>query len=226
MASKAQGNSILQSLPIEEYGKISRELESVQLSRDQTIIDPGSGNEYVYFPTSSVVSFLGQNEQNGTIEAWSVGHEGAAGISGILGHRNPFAGIVQVPGPALRAETALVQRYFQKNAAFRDSFVRYLHRLLTQVSFLGICNNMHPPAQRLSRWLLIMEHRVGSKSLHFTQDAIASLLGTRRATVSVAAAELQAAGAISYTPGAILIKSRRVLKQRACGCYKAIHFRA
>ena len=85
---------------------------------------------------------------------------------------------------------------------------------------------MHPPAQRLSRWLLIMEQRVGNKSLHFTQDAIAALLGTRRATVSEAAAQLQAAGAIHYTPGAITIKSRRVLKQTACDCYKSIHSRS
>jgi hypothetical protein len=225
MASRTKGNSILESLPVEEYGKISRELELVQLWRDQTILDPDRRNDYVYFPTGSVISFLGRTERNGTIEAWSVAHEGAAGISGVLGERNTFVGIVQVPGLAVRAATPVVQRYFEKSAVFRDSVVRYLHCLLTQVSCLGICNNMHPPAQRLSRWLLIMEQRVGNKSLHFTQDAIAALLGTRRATVSEAAARLQAAGAIHYTPGAITIKSRRVLKQTACGCYKSIHFR-
>src|SRR6185436_7479320 len=118
MASKTKGNSLLESLPVEEYGKLSRELEPVQLLRDQTILDPDRRNDYVYFPTSSVVSFLGRTEKNGTLEAWSVAHEGAAGISGVLGQRNVFVGIVQVPGFAFRAATPLVQSYFVKSAVF------------------------------------------------------------------------------------------------------------
>jgi CRP-like cAMP-binding protein len=70
-----------------------------------------------------------------------------------------------------------------------------------------------------------MEQRVGGTSLHFTQEGIAALLGTRRATISVAAAQLQAAGAIQYTPGAITITSRKKLRAVACKCYKSINLK-
>jgi len=63
---------------------------------------------------------------------------------------------------------------------------------------------------------------VGTRELRFTQEAIAAVLGTRRATISVAAASLQSAGFISYTPGSITIKSRKGLEKTACRCYKVI----
>ena len=67
--------------------------------------------------------------------------------------------------------------------------------------------------------------RAGTKQLQFTQDAIAGILGTRRATISVAAAALQSQGLISYSPGAITIESRRDLEKAACRCYKVINSR-
>jgi hypothetical protein len=181
--------------------------------------------EYLYFPTTAVISFVGDTGEGGSIEVWSVGHEGAAGISTLLGQSTPFRGIVQVPGDALRAKTSVLQKHYERNGAFRQAFSGYLHYLLTQVSYLGICNNIHPLVQRFSRWLLVMEQRVGQTSLNFTQDAIAALLGTRRATISVAAAELQAAGAIRYTPGVITITSRERLRKVACTCYKPINLK-
>jgi len=67
------------------------------------------------------------------------------------------------------------------------------------------------------------QDRIRSSELKFTQDAIASVLGTRRATISVAAAALQSAGLIQYTPGSIRIRSRKGLERAACRCYKLIN---
>jgi CRP-like cAMP-binding protein len=61
--------------------------------------------------------------------------------------------------------------------------------LIPFLPYLGICNNNLSIEQRLSRWLLMIEDKTGSRQLKFTQDAIAAVLGTRRATISVAAAE-------------------------------------
>lgn len=219
------GNAILDSLPSREFLAVSRSLEVVPLAKSTAVIRSGRRSDYVYFPTDAVISFLGGTAGGGSIEVWSVGHEGAAGIASLLGHADRFSGVVQVPGTALRAKTSILRQYFEKNTAFRTAALGYLESLLTQVSYLGLCNNIHPLDQRLSRWLLVMEERVGAHTLNFTQDAIAGVLGTRRATISVAAAELQAAGLISYTPGAITIRSRRGLKKVACSCYKVINHR-
>jgi CRP-like cAMP-binding protein len=225
MSSRATRNSILESLPNGEFGKISRILESVPLTRDSALLSPGKRTEYLYFPTTAVISFVGETGEGTSIEVWSVGHEGAAGISGILGQDAPFSGVVQVSGDALRAKTSAIRKHYDTNRAFRQAITGYIHYLMTHISYLGICNNIHPLVQRFSRWLLVMEQRVGGTSLHFTQEGIAALLGTRRATISVAAAQLQAAGAIQYTPGAITITSRKKLRAVACKCYKSINLK-
>jgi hypothetical protein len=55
-----------------------------------------------------------------------------------------------------------------------------------------------------------------------TQDLIAGVLGTRRATISIAAAALQNARLISYTPGSITINSRRGIASRDVRLLKLI----
>ena len=222
---KSNGNYILDSLSHEEFGKISRDLESVPLTKYSAVLPTGRRDEYIYFPTGAVISFLGGTNGGGSIEVWSVGHEGAAGIASLLGHSTPFPGVVLVAGTALRAKSSALRKHFEKSEAFHRAALGYLQYLMTQISYLGICNNSHPLDQRLSRWLLVMEERVGSNVLNFTQDSIAGVLGTRRATISVAAARLQADGLISYTPGAITIRSRRGLRKVACGCYQVINLK-
>lgn len=222
MSSRSKGNSILDSLPSREFRRISPDLECIPLAKDSAVIRGGRRSDYLYFPTDAVISFLGETRSGGSLEVWSVGHEGAAGIADLLGQATPFSGVVQVAGTAFRAKASALRRQFERNDAFHDAALEYLQSLMTQISSLGVCNNTHLLEQRLSRWLLVMEDRVGSDILNFTQDSIASVLGTRRATISVAAAQLQAAGLISYTPGAIVIKSRRGLRRVACSCYKVI----
>ena len=123
------------------------------------------------------------------------------------------------------AKVQSFRRQFQKYTEFHDAILRYYDYLLVQISYLGICNNRHNIEQRFSRWLLMVQDRTRTAELKFTQDAIAGILGTRRATISVAAASLQNAGIISYTSGLIRIESRRKLQRLACRCYKVINSR-
>jgi hypothetical protein len=46
------------------------------------------------------------------------------------------------------------------------------------------------------------------------------MLGTRRASVTVAAGVLQKAGLIRYTRGAVTVVNRAKLKAAACECYE------
>jgi CRP-like cAMP-binding protein len=222
MVSKPIQNSLLKRLPSREFNALSSDLEPVRLAKNLSLFESPKKNEFVYFPVDAMISFVGDTGHGGTIEVWAVGREGVAGISSILGGENPFRGIVVVPGMALKAKASIFRRHFNECGPFHDAALWYYSYLLAQISYLGICNNSHPLEQRFSRWLLTMQERAGTKDLKFTQELIASMLGTRRATVSVAAAALQSAGLISYTPGSITIQSRSGLRKMACGCYKAM----
>lgn len=68
-----------------------------------------------------------------------------------------------------------------------------------------------------------MSHdRIGAKMLPLTQEFLGQMLGTRRASVSVAAGTLQKAGMIRYTRGNVTILDRGKLERAACDCYDII----
>jgi CRP-like cAMP-binding protein len=220
--SYRKDNLLLQRLRSREFSALSSTLIPASLSKSTSLFERNKEHDYVYFPVDAVISFAGNTGRGSTIEVWSVGREGLAGLSSLLGTVNPFPGVVVVPGTVLKGRVSTCRRYFNDGGSFHDAVLSYQNYLLVQVSHLGICNNSHPLVQRLSRWLLIMQERAGTRELKFTQNIIASMLGTRRATISVAAAELQSAGLISYTPGSITIKSIPGLKKLGCDCHKAI----
>jgi hypothetical protein len=56
----------------------------------------------------------------------------------------------------------------------------------------------------------------------FTLDFLATMLGTDRPSVSVAAASLQRKEIIDYTRGTVRILNRKKLEASACECYQTI----
>jgi len=91
-----------------------------------------------------------------------------------------------------------------------------------QVAQTAACNRLHNVEQRLARWLLMTQDRVDSVSLHITHDFLATMLGTDRPTVSLAAGVLQRKEIIEYTRGAVKIVNRKKLEDSACECYGVI----
>ena len=76
--------------------------------------------------------------------------------------------------------------------------------------------------QRLARWLLMTQDRVDSGSLPITHDFLATMLGTDRPSVTLAAGVLQKKGIIEYTRGAVKVVNRKKLETVACECYAVI----
>jgi hypothetical protein len=64
--------------------------------------------------------------------------------------------------------------------------------------------------------------RVAPNELAMTQDAMARVLGSRRASVTVVAGGLQRKGVIRYTRGVVTILDRKYLESVACECYQTI----
>jgi CRP-like cAMP-binding protein len=59
----------------------------------------------------------------------------------------------------------------------------------------------------------------GFGSLPITHDFLATMLGTDRPSVSLAAGVLQKKKLIEYTRGAVKIVNRKKLEDSACECY-------
>jgi CRP-like cAMP-binding protein len=84
---------------------------------------------------------------------------------------------------------------------------------------------MQPPAEvdeRLARWLLMSQDRIGGDVVPLTHEFLAHMLGTRRSSVTVAAGLLSKAGLITYNRGQVKIENRDRLEDAACECYELL----
>jgi CRP-like cAMP-binding protein len=91
-----------------------------------------------------------------------------------------------------------------------------------QFAQTAACNRLHNIEQRLARWLLITQDRVDSATLAITHDFLATMLGTDRPSVSLAAGVLQDKQIIEYARGEVQILSRTKLEGCTCECYGVI----
>ena len=97
--------------------------------------------------------------------------------------------------------------------------MKYLHVMLVQTARSVACCRFHSLEQRLARWLLAHSDRSWSKDLHVTHGLLASMLGARRAGVTVAAGQLEERGLIEGGRGRIVLRDRPGLMAVACPCY-------
>ena len=157
------------------------------------------------------------------VEVGLVGNDGMTGIAAVMGERTSYErALVQIPDSGLRARVEVIQEEFDRAGALQAVLLKYAVVLTRQVGQTAACNASHTTEERLSRWLLMCHDRVEGPEIRLTQEFIAEMLGTRRATVSVAAITLQSAGLIRYNRGNITVTDRPGLESFSCECYAAL----
>jgi CRP-like cAMP-binding protein len=211
-------NTILGSLP-KSYRDALISLELVPLETGVVLYEPDQKIDYVYFPNDALISILSLSAEGATVEIGLIGHEGMVGLPAILGGVTPYRAVVQMSGWAFRMKGRHVSEEFRRNKALQELLLRYTNAFLIQIAQSSICNCYHTLQERLCRWLLIARDGAGSNSLLMTHDLIARLLGTRRASVTVAAGLLQRAGLIRTSRGEITIVDGQGLQEMVCECY-------
>jgi len=155
-----------------------------------------------------------------TAEAGVVGNEGFTGTPAAVGlSRSPLHAVVQITGDGFRVETAALQNTLESTPHLQLMLSRYAVVQGMQVAQTAACNRLHDIKQRLARWLLMTQDRVDSELLPITHDFLATMLGTDRPSVSLAAGVLQKKKLIEYTRGAVKIVNRKKLEDSACECY-------
>jgi CRP-like cAMP-binding protein len=162
-------------------------------------------------------------EDGKTAEAGIVGNEGFTGTSAAVGlSRSPLQAVVQITGDGFRVEVGALQNTLESAPHLQLMLSRYAVVRGMQVAQTAACNRLHNIEQRLARWLLMTQDRVDSGLLPITHDFLATMLGTDRPTVSLAAGVLQKRKVIEYTRGAVEIVNRKKLEDYACECYEVI----
>jgi CRP-like cAMP-binding protein len=215
-------NRILKALSSKEYRIVGPQLKPVMLSKGTVLYEVGESISDVYFPEDAMISYLSGTADGETLEVSVIGNEGVVGIGSLLGESTAFRALVQIPGRAYSMKRDVLRREFRRHEGLHRLLLHYMNALVVQVAQTAVCNKFHSVQERFCRWLLMAHDRSASDTLPMTQEALARVLGSRRASVSVVAAGFQKRGAIRYSRGIIRILDRKHLETESCECYETI----
>jgi CRP-like cAMP-binding protein len=216
-------NRLLAALPADVYERLRAAMTPVELRHAQSIYELDEPITQVYFPLTALVSLMIVLEDGKQVEMAAVGREGMAGLPVVLGSDSDgHVAMTQIPGRALRLDRETLRVVLAVAPELRAILGRYALVLLTQAGQAAACNGLHALAERAARWLLEAHDRVGSARFLLTQDFLASMLGVRRPSVTLAAGMLQQAGLITYHRGQVTILDRIGLEAASFECYAAI----
>jgi CRP-like cAMP-binding protein len=216
-------NRLLAALPLRDYRRVQKHLESVPLAFGQVLHEPGHEIRHVYFPNDSVVSLLSVVTPEKAAEVGRVGNEGIVGVSAAVGIRvSQLRSVVQGAGTAMRMSASHVHRECTTNKSWNREMLRFSHALMGQVAQTAACNRFHRAEARLARWLLVTRDRLGSSNFYLTHQFLSLMLGVRRVGVTLAASSLEKRKLITYGRGDIRIVDPKGLEAAACECYQVV----
>lgn len=216
-------NHLLAALINSEYQHLVPHLERVDMVLGDVIYFQGGNIEHVYFPETSAVSLLSTMESGSTTEVGLVGREGMLGLTVFLGGAlTPEQALVQMAGSAMRMKAAVLRQELKMGSPLQLLLLRYTRSFLLLISQSVACSQHHSLEQRYARWLLMMHNYSDSDRLRLTHEMISSMIGTRRAGVTVASLALKERKLIDAGRGWVQILDRQGLEAAACECYAII----
>jgi CRP-like cAMP-binding protein len=216
------GNHLLDSLPAPEREALMAHMRPAHLTVKTVLFDPGQVIGAVHFPIDGVISLVTPLADGNIVEVATIGNEGIVGVPLVAGGSLAVRAISQVGGRTLRMDAGTFVAELERLTGFRRLVQRYIQALFGQISQAAACNRLHSNEERLSRWLLMSHDRVGMDAFPITHEFLGQMLGSRRATVTLSAGLLQAAGLIKYHRGRVTIVDREGLEGVSCECYGII----
>ena len=216
-------NQLLNCLQPAAFERVAKKLTRVKLRPKEVVYKPNQPIAHVLFPENTVLCLLTLMANGDTIEAATVGREGASWISASVGAPSmPCETIAVIEGTALKLPVADLERELRDNDHFRHVLTEYSHALLIACMRTSACNGLHKLQERCARWILTTLDRVDTNRFAVTKEFLAQLLGTNRPTVSVMVSALEKAGMLNVEGRWVTVADRKRLKEAACECYQII----
>ena len=179
--------------------------------------------QYAHFMTAGITSVVTYMKDGTAAEVGLIGREGVVEAMHLLGSAtSPTTAFVQVEGSALQIPFGDLQKETFASAPLLRGILEFIQRHNFALTQLAACNGLHAIEQRLARWLLMVRDKVESPTFELTQEFLATMLGIRRTSVSLAAGSLQGNGLIEYRRGHIRIIDQGRLQSAACECYPIV----
>src|SRR5204862_7704709 len=185
-AKTQSANQLIDCLQPSAFERVAKRLTRKRLRQKEVVYKAEQPIDHVLFPEDAILCLMTLMSNGDTIEASTVGREGASWISASVGAPSmPCETIVVIEGTAWRLPIAYLDREVNENGHFRDVLTEYSHALLVASMRTSACNGLHGVQERCARWMLMTLDRVGAARFEVTKELLTYLLGTNRPTVSV-----------------------------------------
>jgi len=175
--------------------------------------------EFIYFIEDGLASVVESVPDKGAVEVGVIGFEGMTGIALLFGDpQSPFDTYMQCEGTGFRVDAPALHVAIRESATLRGRFLLYARAFSIQVATTAFANGRSTLLERLARWLLMVNDRMGD-SFNITHEFLSTMLAVRRSGVTVALQALEGRGLIRSTRGKIEIVSRELLIEASHGAY-------
>jgi CRP-like cAMP-binding protein len=221
-------NRLLARLPADDYERLLPSLENVHLQRERVLVDPHLPVRKIYFPGGGLSAITIATAAGESAGVAYVGNEGVIGLTACgVTLESAHTAVVEIAGgDAQVMDYSAFERAMGSLPAFEHVIHLYAQAFMQSLMQSVACNALHPIDKRCARCLLDIADRIGGDELPVTHDLLATMLGVRRASVTLATGALHRAGLIDNAPRRIRISDRSHLEAAACECYAVIkaHF--
>jgi CRP-like cAMP-binding protein len=217
-------NELLARLPTEDYRRLVRFLDVVPMSTHQILQKAHEPVERIYFPSGGVCSITKVMTDGQMAGTSAVGKEGFIGIGALFeGELENGEATVEIADGDIHVMGVPVFRHeIERRGPFYDVVCRYANAFVAGLTQSVACNALHPVEKRCARLLLESHDRMERDDFPLSQEALAKMLGVRRASVTLAAGSLHRARLIDYEYTHIVIRNRAGLEAVSCECYAAV----
>jgi CRP-like cAMP-binding protein len=209
-------NRLLALLPETEMVLLLPHLEAIDLSLKFVITPSGEKIPHVYFIESGLGSIVSVSPLGHKAEAAMFGFEGFAPTPPAVRSDASFHEVViQSPGTGHRIEVGALWALLDTCPTLGTLMARASHNLATQASYTALSNGTHNINERLTRWLLMSQDRLGGNEITITHGFISLMLAVRRPGVTTALHVLEGEKFIKSTRGLVTILDRPAMLEYA-----------
>jgi CRP-like cAMP-binding protein len=213
-------NHLLAALSPDDYALLQPHLEPVSLKLRQVLEPANKAIKQNYFLTDGLASVIAIGKNGYRLEVGIIGRDGMTGLPVVVGNdRSPNETFIQVEGEGFRIASGELREGMRKSPSLHRVLLSFVHAFMVQTAHTALSNGTAKVEQRLARWLLMAQDRLGVGEVPLTHEFLSLMLGVRRVGVTIASNQLERKGFIRLSRGRIQIVDRRGLIGAANGSY-------
>ena len=215
-------NRLLTAMSPDDLALLTPHLCQVALDVRTSIEHANKPIPWIYFMERGITSVVACSNygRERCIEAGLVGREGVTGAMVVLGDdRSPNQSYVQVAGGAQRIGSDELRGAMDASASLAKLLLRYVQTFTIQLAHTALANGTAKIEERLARWILMAQDRMGDDELLLTHEFMPTMLGVRRPGVTDTLHALEGRGLIRSTRGLVRVIDREGLVETANGSY-------